>query len=324
MISVLIPFQNSYDFLIDCLDSVIAQTEVELEIILVNDSSTDNSLELLQHYNFNIPNVRVFDSPGYGLVDALNFGISKTTYEYIARLDSDDKMVKGRLKLQYDFLNANPQVGVVGTQLNYMNQEGKLLGKVSHYPCEANEISKRIEQGCFLAHPSVMFRKSLIETLGGYRKEFIHAEDYDLWLRVSEKAQLMNIDLALTNYRQHPNQISIKKRNQQELSTRAAQLSHMIRIGKIKRPKDVPSLHEALHIWVNDLEIEQRRSRPIDFLIETNKSKAMIFWTNAALQLSLFQKIKFIILAFIFSPIITIVNLKYFIQKRVKNTWFKN
>lgn len=317
MISVVIPFKNAELFLAECLDSVISQDEVEFEVILVNDSSSDNSLEIASKYIATNSNLKLFESPGVGLVDALNFGIQNSRGSYIARLDADDQMVAGRLRIQCAFLNENLDVAVVGSQVSFFDEFGFSSGKISHYPVGRSELSSRITEGCFLAHPSVMFRKSLVEELGGYRSQFRHAEDYDLWLRVSELSSLDNIDVPLTMYRQHPNQISVRKRNEQELSTRAAQLSQMIRKGNIKGFQDSPETYEDLPAWVDDVEVEIKKIRPIKYFFESRSKRAMFIWSKAAAQSSFLRRLAYLILSFWLSPKMTLINLKFFVFSRV-------
>lgn len=322
MISVVIPVKNAKDFIVESVESVLKQRGVKFEIILIDDGSTDGSLTILKDLQNKNANVHVLNSPGQGLVDALNYGILNAKGDYVARLDADDKMAADRLVIQSNYLNENVTVAVVGSQLSFLNSDGNTVTGFSRYPCDSNLLAKKIVEGCFLAHPSVMFRKSLIQNLGGYRKQFTHAEDYDLWLRVSQYFDLANIDLPLTYYRQHPNQVSVRKRHEQEIATRAAQLSHLIRIGKINLESDMPISHESLNNWVDFVEVKLISKKRFSGKIFLNKSKASIYWTNASLEKEGLQKFRLVFLAFLCSPFYIMNNLRFFVISRARNLMY--
>jgi glycosyltransferase involved in cell wall biosynthesis len=317
MISVVIPFKNAQDFIIEALESVLCQTGVYFEIIMINDGSTDNSVKLVSSYKTGRSKLSILNSPNMGLVGALNFGISQAKGKYIARLDSDDTMLENRLKIQSNFLDSHPEVGVVGTQFTYMDALGNSLNKSSHYPVTKQELLIRIKDSCCIAHPTVMFRKSLVQGLGGYRSQFIHAEDYDLWLRVSEQVDLMNIDLPLTSYRMHPNQVSVIKRKEQELATKAAQISHLVRIGKINGIKDTPKTSDDLKSWVDNAERILKRNDFFYFFSMVRKNKSRIYWARAGNKKSIFPKTIYIFYSFISSPSTALKNIKNSVLTRL-------
>jgi glycosyltransferase involved in cell wall biosynthesis len=152
---------------------------------------------------------------GIGIVSALNTGISNSSGIYIARLDADDCMSSDRLKIQVDFLKSNPHIGVVGSQVTYINEVGDKIAE-SRYLNGYVFDSPNSFKNCSIAHPSVMIRRDVLEKVGGYTSLLIYrgvdfAEDFFLWLRISKISLLFNLQDPLTYYRQHENQVSRSK-----------------------------------------------------------------------------------------------------------------
>jgi len=152
--------------------------------------------------------VRYLDAGGFTLAEALNLAVSTSEKEFILRIDSDDKVVEGRTLKQYQFLMENDNTAVVGSQIVFIDENSKHLGK-SNYSVKT--FSLEFGFGCRIAHPSVMFRRSQIISVGNYQ-EICNlrgrsiCEDYDLWLRVIEKYRIMILDEHLTEYRIHTRQ----------------------------------------------------------------------------------------------------------------------
>ena len=188
--SIVLPYRNSVRTLERCLLSIIGQTFRNWELIAVNDCSKDNSLQVLESFQKIDNRIKSFNSPGKGIVDALNFGISSAKSEIIIRMDSDDEMQPDRIKEQVEFLNANSSVGLISSRVLYKADNTKgFNGKgYSLYVDWINQILShneiklhRFEESPF-AHPSVTFRRNLIHKYGAY-KEGNFPEDYELWLR---------------------------------------------------------------------------------------------------------------------------------------------
>jgi glycosyltransferase involved in cell wall biosynthesis len=157
-------------------------------------------------------NIKVFVSKLPGISHDLNLGISESSGELIARIDADDLMRKDRLSLQKAFLEKHPKVVCVGSQVTKINVDGIVIGE-SNYPASSKEITRTLLFRNCLAHPSVMYRRSSIVEVGGYRPEFDGVEDYDLWLRLSMTGQIRNINARLTSYRVWENQVTSKKKH---------------------------------------------------------------------------------------------------------------
>ena len=201
------PIHGQPPYLEDAVASVINQELQSWELILVLDRPTPNLHETVDKLIDRDTRIRKIESPGSGIVDALNIGLQSAHSELIARLDSDDLMQPNRLFLQKNFLLKSPKVACVGSQMIFINSEEIILG-VSNYPVNFSQIqSHLLYQNC-MGHPAVMFRKKEVLEVGGYRKFLTGVEDYDLWLRLSKAFQLSNINLPLTRYRISPNQYS--------------------------------------------------------------------------------------------------------------------
>jgi glycosyltransferase involved in cell wall biosynthesis len=208
-ISVVIPFKNAEKFLRESIESVMNQEcDFPFEIIAIDDNSNDNSLTIANI--FSDSGVLVFKSDGHGISDALNTGVRLSKGQLIARHDADDIMVQGRLQSQFDFMSLNEDHVVLGGQISFI---GENLDKQSpnYYPTSWVELESWLARGCFLAHPTVVFRKSDFLAVGGYKKKNDGAEDYDLWLRLSRVGRIANLGRVVTRYRRHENQVTREK-----------------------------------------------------------------------------------------------------------------
>ena len=208
-LSVVLPVRDGGAYLVHAVGSILTQTFVDFELLLIDDGSTDGWVEKTMDTYGQDARVRVLASPGSGLVDALNHGLSQSACDLVARMDSDDISLPDRFERQVAFLDAHPDIDGVGTQSSFMNALGNMTGGVTDFPTDPDRIAEALTtRGCVLKHPSVMFRKDSVMRVGGYRRALAKAEDYDLWLRMSEKGRLANLPEAMLRYREHPGQVS--------------------------------------------------------------------------------------------------------------------
>lgn len=189
-VSVVIPVFNAEKTLATAFESIMAQTETDLEILAIDDHSTDGSGSMLQKIASRDSRVKVLLNPGRGIVRALQAGLAAVTAPLIARMDADDWSAPDRMEKQARYLKKHPEIGVAGCRVSFGGDIRKSAGYAAHVawtnrlldPTEI-AINRFVESP--LAHPSVMFRSSLVHQLGGYREgEF--PEDYELWLRWME------------------------------------------------------------------------------------------------------------------------------------------
>jgi glycosyltransferase involved in cell wall biosynthesis len=197
------PVYNPGRFLGEALDSVLAQTHRELELIAIDDASSDGSFELLQQYAQRDPRVRVFRQPhNLGIVAARNRAFREASPEaqYFAILDSDDVALPDRLERQLAFLEAHPDHALVGGHTLIIDDHGASLG-IRRYPTDYAAICAVITRFNPIAQPAVMLRRSLLEAVGGYDEHFPRCQDYDLWLRLAARFPIANLDRPVIRYR---------------------------------------------------------------------------------------------------------------------------
>jgi hypothetical protein len=171
-------------------------------------------------------------------VESLNRGCALTQGKYIARMDADDVALKDRLLRQVSFMEDRPEVAVVGGAIETIDAVGRSFA-VQRFPTTDFEIKLALLRGnCPIAHPTVVMRKEAFQSANGYRQVVNHAEDYDLWSRIAERFQLANLGSVVLRYRRHPNQISIRRCNQQALSALAVRTAALLRRNGSPDPLD--------------------------------------------------------------------------------------
>ncbi len=224
LLSVVMPVYNGDRYLRHAVESVLSQTYTDFEFVIVNDGSTDFTLDILKSFELRDRRVRVISKTHSGLIDTLNLGCGMASGHYIARADADDVCLPRRLESQMEFLAERPGVALLGAAATCINEDGAAVGYVMRPP--KNEHLKRaLENRNAFHHYTVIFRKDCFLTLGGYRHAFLHAEDYDLWLRFAEQFDVANIPDVLCYYRLHRNQVSITETEQQAVSALGARVA---------------------------------------------------------------------------------------------------
>ncbi len=193
-VSVIMPVYNNDLFLSKAIESVLAQSFSDFELVIINDGSTDNSSKIIKDYKNNDSRiVSIENVENRGLIYSLNTGIKKAQGNFIARLDSDDWWLDvDKLKKQVNYLENNVECGLVGSFAKVFDQKEIELYNLK-YPTTDAEIRKEILiKNCFI-HSSVLFRKSLAIVNGLYLEKEKYVEDYGLWMRIGEKNKFANI-----------------------------------------------------------------------------------------------------------------------------------
>jgi glycosyltransferase involved in cell wall biosynthesis len=187
VISVVMPVHNAAPTLAAAVDSLVGQTDPVWELVAVDDGSTDASGAVLEAYARRDRRIRVIRAARRGLVSALNAGLSAATGALVARLDADDVCGPERLALQRRHLETRPELGLVASRVRFGGDPARAAG-YARYVGWTNRLltHEQISLARFvespLAHPSVMFRRTLVERWGGYA-DGDFPEDYELWLR---------------------------------------------------------------------------------------------------------------------------------------------
>lgn len=206
-VSVVIPVRNGDAFLAKAIESVLCQTFTNFELLVINDGSIDSSVAIVEEYSRKDERVFLVNAAKRGFANVLNEGIDKARAQYIARLDADDEMLPERLSVQCEFLEKNREIDLVATHIYYIDQYGKNRGEGGSAYHSPEEIlaEQKSELVIGFQHPSVMFRKSAVVKMGGYRERLWPVEDVDLWTRMVEGGcRLTVLETVLTNYRVHP------------------------------------------------------------------------------------------------------------------------
>ena len=211
-ISVLMPAYNSEKYIAEAIESILNQTYADFEFIIINDGSTDNTSKIVQEYAKKDTRIKfVNHTKNKGLVGVLNEGISLCSGEYIARMDSDDISLPLRFEKQIMYMDTNPECGVLGTYFKIFGDINQDIQK------PINVKTFDILSGAFVAHPTVMMRKSVIDKYGfRYDPNYKHAEDLELWSRMVFVTEIHNLPEILLNYRWADTNISVVHADEQK------------------------------------------------------------------------------------------------------------
>jgi len=203
---------NGEKHLREAIDSILNQTFTDFEFIIINDGSTDHTKQILESYSD--PRIRLLHHENLGLTKSLNKGLKIATGEYIARMDADDISFSERLNCQVEFLYKNPEIGLVGTHALFIDQKDREI-QIWKTPETHSEIESMLKFGNSFCHGSVLFKKECLDIVGYYREEFKYAQDYDYWLRISERFKTANINRVLYKNRRTTDTISRKNLSEQ-------------------------------------------------------------------------------------------------------------
>ena len=227
-LSVVMPVFNAGDYLIEAVESILRQSFSDFELILINDGSTDGSGSILDRMARADARIRLHHQSNRGLVETLNRGFDLARTPYVARMDADDVAIPDRFDKQISYLEMHPEVALLGGAIDMINGQGEVFSHAAH-ACTNEEIQATLLKSCCFAHSTVMVRKDAVSAAGGYRKAFVHCEDYDLWLRLAEKHVLANLPDTVLQYRIHPQQVTSLHLRQQIVGAFAAQAAAQIR-----------------------------------------------------------------------------------------------
>lgn len=243
---------NVERFLAESIQSILGQTFTDFEFIIVDFGSTDKTKAIISSYAAKDSRIRLHEISSCGLAEARNAGCSLARGQYIAIMDADDISVPDRLMLQAAFMQEHPEVGLLGGVTECIDATGASLPIRSHdFPYEDGEIRAALAVRCPFCQPTVLIRKDAFVLAGGYRRVFAQAEDYDLWLRISEHFQCANLKESLLKYRIHPYQVSMRRRSEQTLCVLAAQASAAAR--KTGAPDGLNSITEITPATLSSL-----------------------------------------------------------------------
>jgi len=205
LITVLMPAYNAAEYLNEAIESIINQTFTDFEFLIIDDGSSDNSIDIIKSYNDK--RIRLIENgENIKLIATLNKGINLSRGKYIARMDSDDISFPERLQKQFEYMESHPDIGALGTAFISF---GENVYSETVYPADDFDIRTGMLYKMQLCHPSAIIRKSvLIDNNIIFSFDFPHAEDYEFFYRVSRVSKLANLTDLLYKRRIHNKQVS--------------------------------------------------------------------------------------------------------------------
>jgi glycosyltransferase involved in cell wall biosynthesis len=231
------PVYNAERYLRSAVDSILAQTFRDFELLAVDDGSKDGSLAILREYESKDARVRVISRPNTGIVGALNDGIAAARGQFIARMDSDDLSTPDRFEKQVAFLREHPDHVLVASQVLLIDPEGAALCPKKDTEYTHERIDDAHLHGRWpMVHPTVMIRRDALQAVGGYRTKFEWLEDLDLFLRLAEVGKLAGLHDILLHYRLHTGSVCHTRESDQD-ALRPALEAEVFARRKIQPPK---------------------------------------------------------------------------------------
>ncbi len=200
-VTVVIPTYNAINYLPKALESLLHQTFTNFEVIIIDDGSTDSTAQWLG--NLTDSKIEITVQTNQGVAVARNLGIAKAKGDYIAFLDSDDLWEPTKLEKQVQCLEANPDVGLVNTWIEYIDEQGNHLSIVQAPEAVGNVWNRAIAENLILCGSVPLIRRSCFETVGVFDPNLLSAEDWDMWIRIAASYSFALIREPLVSYRQH-------------------------------------------------------------------------------------------------------------------------
>ncbi len=218
-VSVILPVYNAEKYLKYALDSILDQSFKDFELILLNDGSTDKSVEIINTYAASDDRIIPIHQENMGLVATLNKGIGIAKGKYIARMDADDISLPRRFETQVRLLDKNPNAVLCATNFDIINEYNEFL-KLGVAPGFNEDIKRSMRLYNPIAHGSVMFKKSAFIDAGEYSSKVGPTEDYDLWIRLAELGEFTFSERSLFRWRINPEGITHSRNDVMRDATR--------------------------------------------------------------------------------------------------------
>jgi glycosyltransferase involved in cell wall biosynthesis len=214
-ISVVMSVCNGERHLKESVESILSQTFADFEFIIINDGSTDGTREILESYTD--PRIVVVHQENMGLTRSLNRAMAMARGKYIARQDADDISMPERLETQFEYMERNPNIGLVGSYYLVVDEQGKSIDELAqnNLPTNHKDLIKYHFKTHYVGHGTFFFRRSIIDFTGGYDEDFRFTQDMDFLLRVSERFEIANIPEVLYRWKMCRGNITARKRDLQ-------------------------------------------------------------------------------------------------------------
>ncbi len=206
LISVLMPAYNAERYLREAISSVLQQRFSNYELLVINDGSTDNTAGIAR--SFHDPRIRIVENErNLGLIETLNRGIEEARGQYIARLDADDITLAGRFEAQLKVLSQDPQAVMATGWAQVIDTQGRLK-YTARWNFSPEALYYLLHFRNCITHSSVMIRKKALQQVGPYSSAAQHAEDFELWGRLSRVGRIIHLRRAVVRWREHCDSIS--------------------------------------------------------------------------------------------------------------------
>lgn len=203
LVSIIISVYNEEKYLRECIESILKQTYTNWELIVVNDESTDKTVEIIDFFLNNYSQkIKLLNVKRKGDGAGMNRGLEISKGKYIARMDGDDIMMPLRIENQVSFLEGNSNIGAIGASAYLINEHGKIIGERIN-PVDNTTIQKLIDECKYpIIHPTLMIRREVLAEIP-YREILMAAVDLSLWIDLAPKTELANLNEFLLKKRIH-------------------------------------------------------------------------------------------------------------------------
>jgi len=216
-VSVLMAVYNGEEYLPTAIDSILAQTFPNFELVIVEDGSTDSTPTILARYAAQDARIKIVpNAQNIGLTRSLNRGLAACSGELIARQDADDVSLPYRLVEQVEYMDAHPQTALLSGDIEIIDPNGTPIYTRHHAAAPAVIRWRMLFYNAVGGHSQVMFRREDARALGGYAENRRYSQDYDLWLRLMERGEVVILPRVWLQFRHHTASISNQKRAEQE------------------------------------------------------------------------------------------------------------
>lgn len=217
LVSIIMPARNEAQYIAGAINSVLEQTYRNWELVVINDGSTDETALIVGC--FDDPRIHMISQEPRGFGEALNTGLRLARGDILARLDADDQTLPSHIEVQVQFLEAHPEVALVGTLAFYERPDGSRF--VPARPAADTQIRRYLYRDNPFIHSSVAFRREVIATVGYYNPRYTSDADYDLWVRVAAQFPVAIIQEPLIVYRLRDQSLSRKRKRSDAIRERA-------------------------------------------------------------------------------------------------------
>jgi glycosyltransferase involved in cell wall biosynthesis len=199
LISIILPVYNGEKTIRETLNSVLAQTWTDFELLIVNDGSTDATLATI--FEFKDPRIQIYSYPNAGQAASRNRGISRAVGTYIAFIDADDLWTRDKLAMQFAALQNHPEAAVAYSWTDYISESGEFLHPGRHITANGDVYAELIVNNCLENGSNPLIRADALAHVGGFEESLPPAEDWDLWLRLAVKYSFVCVPAAQILYR---------------------------------------------------------------------------------------------------------------------------